>query len=277
MSKHNFLYENRGKLTLLALLLGIIAFCVDFQFKGIYSSTIQWSIFWAVAIFIFYIQFVAGILIADDQLSDDLDYNFEEKEIPKDLFFDMAENHPAIISEAEIQTAVESTSETTNDQIDFRDEVKQAAADGKKVVFLVQPIIMSENDLTDKLEEMKNNNEADKTIQSGNNGPVKELQQEEKGVHTYSTRLVPYRYRQMFEDIHSFAITHGPQTTDAIVKKVQAYGHPFKKVENGQKLVAFEFPFMRMPEAGFFGVKLPEPIVEEEKNDVVEPDWKARD
>lgn len=275
MSKHNFLYENRGKLTLLALLLGLIGLYLDFQFKGIYSSTIQWSIFWVVAIFIFYVQFVAGILIADDQLSDDLDYDFEEKEIPKDLFSD--DTSPTVINQAEIQTAVESTSETTNDQIDFRDEVKQAAADGKKVVFLVQPIIMSENDLTDKLEEMKNNNESDKTIQSGASGPVKELQQEEKGVHTYSTRLVPYRYRQMFEDIHSFAITHGPQTTDAIVKKVQAYGHPFKKVENGQKLVAFEFPFMRMPETGFFGVKLPELIVEEEKKDVVEPDWKARD
>lgn len=275
MSKDNFLYHNRGKLTVLALIIGILAFYIDYKIESGHSSVIQWTVFCIICLFIFYIHFVAGIYIEESTLNDDLEYNFEEKEIPKDLFSD--DTSPTVISQAEIQNVVESTSETTNDQIDFRDEVKQAAADGKKVVFLVQPIIMSENDLTDKLEEMKNNNESDKTIQSGNNGPVKELQQEEKGVHTYSTRLVPYRYRQMFEDIHSFAITHGPQTTDAIVKKVQAYGHPFKKVENGQKLVAIEFPFMRMPESGFFGVKLPEPIVEEEKKDVVEPDWKARD
>ncbi|HRG37118.1 MAG TPA: hypothetical protein PK289_01190 [Bacteroidia bacterium] len=276
MSKHNFLYENRGKLTILSLIIGIIAFCVDFKFQGVFSSTIQWSIFWIIAIFIFYVQFVAGILVADDQNSDDLEYDFEEKEIPKDLFSD--DTAPTVISHSEIETAVESTSETTNDQIDFRDEVKQAAADGKKVVYLVQPIIVTENELTNKLEEMKNTNDAEKLVQSGASGPVKELQQEEKGVHTYSTRLVPYRYRGMFEDIHSLAITHGPQTTDAIVKQIQAYGHPFKKIENGQKLVAFDFGFIRMPETGFFGVKLPEPKIEaEEKNDDVEPDWKARD
>lgn len=273
MSKDNFLYHNRWKLTIIAVILGIIGQYLAVKIEGAHSTPTQWFIFLIIMIFFIYIHFISGILIEESDLKDDLNYTFEEKELPNDLF--STEAAPTLL---EITNEVEAAANENNDQIAFRDDIKEAMRDKKnKMVYLVQPIIVTQNELTSKLEEMKNTNDAEKLVQSGASGPVKELVQEEKGVVTYATRMVPYRYRGMYDDIHGFAITAGPQTTDNIVKKIQPYGYPFKKIDNGPKLVAFDFGFIRMPEAGYFGVKLPEPKIEEEKKDDVEPDWKARD
>lgn len=116
----------------------------------------------------------------------------------------------------------------------------------QKVAVIVQPmLVVSDTEFNEKTDNMKNN------IEKTELPKVEAKPKKPQGVTSYSITGVHIRYRKMFDDFHSFAVNHGPQTEEALVQKLAPYGYPYK-IERQGDLVAFNLGFIRMPRQGFF-------------------------
>lgn len=113
--------------------------------------------------------------------------------------------------------------------------------------FIVQPMLV----VSDKEFNEKTNIEMEKPTPKAE---LKEAPKKEIGVSSYSVNGIPTKYRRMFDDFHSFAITHGPKTEDELIAKLAPFGHPYK-IERSGSLVAFNLGFIRMPLNGFLSTK----------------------
>lgn len=113
----------------------------------------------------------------------------------------------------------------------------------QKVAVIVQPmLVVSDTEFNEKTDNMTKQTELPK---------VEAKPKKPQGVTSYSITGVHIRYRKMFDDFHSFAVTHGPQTEAALVQKLAPYGFPYT-IERQGDLVAFNLGFIRMPRQGFF-------------------------
>lgn len=116
----------------------------------------------------------------------------------------------------------------------------------QRVAVIVQPmVVVSDSEFNEKTDTMKNN------IEKPELPKVEAQPKKPQGVTSYSITGVHIRYRKMFDDFHSFAVTHGPQTEKALVQKLAPYGFPYT-IERQGELVAFNLGFIRMPRQGFF-------------------------
>lgn len=115
-----------------------------------------------------------------------------------------------------------------------------------KVAVIVQPmVVVSDSEFNEKTDTMKT------PIEKNELPKVEAPKKPAGGITSYSIAGVHIRYRKMFDDFHSFAVTHGPKSEAELVAKLAPYGFPYT-IERSGNLVAFNLGFIRMPNRGFF-------------------------
>lgn len=249
--------------TVKTIIAAIIAFSIDYYFKGTIDNSIGIII---LCVAVFFVVYFKLYLTVNDL---DLDYKQEfyesinhktietmsEEQKPKPSSWASTDSKPAYFDKE--TTKPEPIAEKEPTKVEFKDET---------VTFFVK----EDNSLSDqkeRLEDLKastensqKDNSDNKTPIEDNNNAIKDNKTPiiSKGIKSYSLHNVNKRYRAMFDDMCSFSVNNGVKSEQMVIDHFRKYGYPLdiKRPENEPKgLIAFNLGFLRIPLEGFFEVK----------------------
>lgn len=223
--------NNRSKLSIIISIIALALGWIDAQIEKETSNTIQWIIFFAAIISLFYINFVACI--------DDVVYEEEPEKKENKNQISIVNFDPTPMSFHQFRRMMEAQNH------------KDTPA---------KPI---NRETINKLKQVKMDNINKKPaaeINAKSEGPQIEKAPEQpkiEPVKGYSLHNVHKKWRPMYQDVCSFAIS-SVKTENELDKKVLTWGYKFEKIRGGEELVAYviltDGGNQRIPNAGFFAV-----------------------
>jgi hypothetical protein len=241
--------------TVITIIAAIIAFSIDYYFKGTIDNSIGVIIFCIAVFLVVYFHLYLTI----DQ--EDLDYKQE---------FYNSINHKTIEIMSEEQKPKPSSWASTDSKPAYFDKetpkeekITEVKAEELKPEM---PKDNSKDDQKERLEDLKAANENSEKDNSNDKSPIKDNNNAiidnktpiiSKGIRSYSLHNVNKRYRAMFDDMCSFSVNNGVKPEQMVIDHFRKYGYPLdiKRPENEPKgLIAFNLGFLRIPMEGFFEV-----------------------
>lgn len=235
--------------TVKTIIAAIIAFSIDYYFKGTIDNSIGIIILCVAVFFVVYFKLYLTV--------DDLDLDYKQE------FYESI-NHKTIKNMSEEQKPKPSSWASTDSKPSFFEPTP------KKDEPIKESKDNSLSDQKERLEDLKANlstpensqkdNSDNKTPIEDNNNAIKDNKTPiiSKGIKSYSLHNVNKRYRAMFDDMCSFSVNNGVKSEQMVIDHFRKYGYPLdiKRPENEPKgLIAFNLGFLRIPLEGFFEVK----------------------
>jgi len=243
----NFASRNKVPLTILIIILWAVFSFIDYKIEGKSSTMIQWILFFVTIIILVFTHFIAA--------ADEIEYQEEQYPIQNCGFpLPGGPEDESEITKEDIMTIVHDYAIEEHYKTHPKENVLEGwkpNGDGtmSKTVFVMQPINITQDEFNEKINPQINMER--KSVKE-----LKPATEKLVAIITYKANNIPQRFKAMYGDICNFATSGEPKTEDEITKKIMGYGRPFKTDRPQDGLVAFEIENgIRLPEAGYFGVK----------------------
>jgi len=222
----NYLTNNKGKLSLIIIIICGAAGWIDSRIENETSNLFQWLDFFFCLIWLLILNF--------STFDDSADVEYDEPESPTYTPIDgfpipVGSNRNSFLNFNQKPINMETNNKPANNV-----EPKTKAA----------PSVQTED----------NNQEENIAPKAKTSDDMPKIE----GIKGYSLHTIHKKWRPMYMDICSFA-THAVPVEAELDAKVQKWGLTFKKVRAGESLVAYVIEHgwgnQRIPDAGFIEVK----------------------
>lgn len=238
-----FVCNNRIKLSAIIIIVGFLLGLLDRHIENESSTLIQWVLFFIVLISVLYINFIH--CVNDVEYADDEEYigvgnvpNLQDRQVAELT----KDSHP-------FHDFKKPKEYKTNKQEDGNGGLDNSK---EKIYYVMQPVHVTQDEFDTKIKpQIDMADEKSKT-------QLDKAPAEPEIVLGYSLHSIPKKYRSMYGDICQFATVGGKKTEEELMAKIKVYGQPVKVDKPKDGAIAFEIasePKLRIPEAGYFGIK----------------------